>query len=96
MAGCSAAWARRVQSEILDRYPKVLVVQARAYDRTRVIDTDLGEVTLPAVERPTQEGPPPLTAIRKFLAQYYEQWAPPHSQVFHFHPLGGFSYIRQR
>lgn len=93
--GCSKAWARRVQSEILSRYPNVLVVQARAYERPREVDTDLGRVTIPGVIKPTEAGSLPLTEVRRFLSQAYEPDAPPQSMVIQYHPLGGFAFIRQ-
>ena len=91
--GCSKAWQRRIQSEILNKYPGVLVVMARAYDRPRTLDGPSGPVTVPGVSRPSPEDMTPvLTSVRRALRTLYDP-ARPEALVVQFHPLGGFSWV---
>lgn len=91
----SCGWQRRVQNEILSRYPNVLIVQARAYERPREVDTDLGRVTIPGVRKPPQGPSQALREARKLLSQLYDPTAPRHSIVIQYHPLGGIAYLQQ-
>lgn len=78
-------WRRRVEAEILAKWPEVIVVMARAYDRPHTLTKEGADI--PGVKRP-EEGTDPLRALSRHLKEYYD---PPMAVLFH--PLGGFSVI---
>lgn len=79
-------WHKRVQQELVPRFPGVIFAQARSYQFGKTVETAKGRVVLKPIV--PLEGDP-IKQMKRFLRGRYTETE---LFVLYYHPRGGFNW----